>query len=166
MGTGNTQQIDVGHWISRIIAIIIDSVILYIVAWLLFSLLLVPILFLGASSLFWIGYGNWLVLPFISGIFGVFYFVILEVYWGGTIGKRIMGLGVQMTNGNKVTLEKAFIRNISKIHPILLLLDWLIAFVTPGDDRRQKYSDRIAGTTVVQASQALIVTSSSSNNSK
>lgn len=30
-----------------------------------------------------------------------------------------------------------------------LLLDWLIAFVKPGDDQRQKHTDRIAGTIVV-----------------
>ncbi len=161
MGTGSTQQFDVGHWILRIIAIIIDNIILYVVAWLLLALVLTPLLFLGAPSLFWLGF-DWLVLPFVSGILGVLYFVILEVYWDGTLGKKIMGLRAQMTNGNKVTLDKAFIRNISKIHPLLLLLDWLIAFVTPGDDRRQKYTDRIAGTTVVQVSQAFVAISPSS----
>jgi hypothetical protein len=34
------------------------------------------------------------------------------------------------------------------------LLDWVLGVVTPGPDQRQKYSDRIAGTTVVQVSQA------------
>jgi uncharacterized RDD family membrane protein YckC len=63
-----------------------------------------------------------------------------------------------MTNGNKVTLDKSFIRNISKIYWLLLLLDWIVALVTPGADRRQKYTDRIAGTTVVQTSQAFIAT--------
>ena len=160
MGTGSTQQIDVGHWVLRLIAIIIDSVIFLLIAWLLQSFVLVSLLFSG--DLFWLAYGNWLVLPFVAGILEVLYFVILEVYWGGTIGKRVIGLRVQMTNGNRVTLDKALIRNISKIHPLLLLLDWLFAFVTPGDDRRQKYTDRIAGTTVVQVSQAFVAISPSS----
>jgi len=86
----------------------------------------------------------------------VLYFVFLDVYWGGTIGKRVMGLHVQMVNGGKVPIGKAFIRNISKIYWIFLLLDWLIGVATPGADRRQKYSDRIAGTTVVQTGRALV----------
>lgn len=166
MGTGSTQQIDVGHWVLRFIAIIIDSIICFVIAWLLLSLVLVSLLFSGASYLFWLGYGNWLVLPFVAGILQVLYFVILEVYWGGTIGKRIIGLRVQMTNGNKVAIDKAFIRNISKIYWILLLLDWLVAFVTPGDDRRQKYTDRIAGTTVVQVSQTFVEISPPSETGK
>ena len=77
-----------------------------------------------------------------------------------------MGLAVQMTDGNKVALDKAFIQNLSKIYPIFLLLDWLIAFVTPGNDRRQKYTYNIAGTIVVQKSQAFIAVASSSDTSK
>ena len=158
MGTENIPQIDVGHWVLRFIALIIDSIILGIVAWILSSFVLVSLLFSGAAYSIWLGYGNFLILPLILGILEVLYFAILEVAWGGTIGKRLMGLTVQMTNGNKITLDKAFIRNISKIYWLLLLLDWIIALVTPGADRRQKYSDRMAGTTVVQASQAFVAT--------
>jgi uncharacterized RDD family membrane protein YckC len=64
-----------------------------------------------------------------------------------------MGLEVQLVKGGRISLDKSFIRNISKIFPLFLFLDWLIAVVTAGTDRRQKYSDRIAGTTVVQVSQ-------------
>ena len=91
---------------------------------------------------------------FILGIIEVLYFVFLEVSWdGATIGKKIMGLKVQMTNGSKVTFDKSLIRNISKIFWIFLILDWLLGVLSPGSDPRQKYTDRIAGTTVVQVSQ-------------
>jgi len=166
MGTGSTQQIDVGHWVLRLIALIIDSIILGIVAWILLSFVFVSLLFTGDLYSLWLGYGYTLIFPFVVGILQVLYFAILEVAWGGTIGKRFLGLQVQMTNGNKVTLDKAFIRNISKIYWIFLLLDWLIAFVTPGDDRRQKYTDRIAGTTVVQVSQAFVAISPPSETGK
>ena len=159
MGTGSNQQFDMGHWVLRIIALIIDSIIIGIVVWILLSFVFISLLFTGALYSLWFDYGYTLVFPFILGILEVFYFAILEVAWGGTIGKRLMGLQVQMTNGNKVTLDKAFIRNISKIYWIFLLLDWIIALVTPGADRRQKYSDRMAGTTVVQTSQAFIAMS-------
>ena len=60
-----------------------------------------------------------------------------------------------MVKGGKVTIDKSFIRNISKFYAfeILLFLDWVIAVVTPGPDRRQKFTDRWAGTTVVQIKQ-------------
>ena len=83
----------------------------------------------------------------------VLYFLYAEVAWGGTLGKRIMGLRVQTVNGGKINYSQSFIRNISKIFWVFLLLDWLIGIATPGD-RRQKYSDRMAGTVVVQVNQA------------
>jgi len=92
------------------------------------------------------------VFPFIVGLLMVLYVLYTEVNWGGTIGKRILGLRVQKVSGGRITYGQSFIRNISKIHPLLLLLDWLIGIATPGD-RRQKYSDRMAGTVVVQESQ-------------
>jgi uncharacterized RDD family membrane protein YckC len=72
-----------------------------------------------------------------------------------------MGLEVQLSAGGRISLEKSFVRNISKIFPLLLFLDWLIAIVTPGDDRRQKLTDRWAGTTVNQVKQVLQLTSPS-----
>jgi uncharacterized RDD family membrane protein YckC len=153
MGTGSTQQFDMSHWILRVIALIIDSIIIGIVVWILLSFVLISLLFTGTFYDVWLGYGYTLIFPFALGILEVFYFAILDVAWGGTIGKRLLGLQVQMTNGSRVTLDKAFIRNISKIYWIFLLLDWIVAIATPGDDRRQKITDRMAGTTVVQKSQ-------------
>ena len=79
--------------------------------------------------------------------------MILDTAWGGTIGKRLLGFQVQMVNGGKVPYDKSFIRNISKIYGLFLFLDWLIGVVTAGD-KRQKYTDRIAGTIVIQVKQA------------
>jgi len=154
MGTGSSPQFDLGHWVLRLIALIIDGIIFAIISWILSLLLFVPLLFTGALFGFWATWGYVLVLPFVAGILWVLYSVILEVSWGATIGKRILGLQVQTVSGSKITIDKAFIRNISKIFWLFLILDWLVAVATPGADRRQKYSDRIAGTTVVQVSQA------------
>jgi uncharacterized RDD family membrane protein YckC len=166
MGTGSSQQLDIGHWVLRLVALIIDSIILGIVAWILLTILFVPLLFSGALYSFWLGFGNFLILPFVIGILEVLYFAFFEVSMGATIGKKILGLQVQTVSGGKVPFDKAFIRNISKIYPLFLLLDWIIAVVTPGPDQRQKYSDRIAGTTVVQVSQAFASMSQSSAQSQ
>ena len=140
--TTDTGQLDETHWIYRIIAYIIDYIIIGIpVAIISFLVIIVP----------WWGA---FLLPLLVGSIHLFYFMILDSAWGGTVGKRILGLQVQTLNGSKVPFDKSFIRNISKIYGLFLLLDWLIAVITPGVDKRQKYTDRYAGTTVVQSKQA------------
>ena len=90
----------------------------------------------------------------ISGVLMIAYSAFAEANWeGATLGKRLIGLKVQTIDGKKISLDKALVRNISKIYPVLPLIDWIIGIVTPGDDRRQKYTDRIVGTTVVQVSE-------------
>jgi uncharacterized RDD family membrane protein YckC len=148
--TGQSMQIDLGHWLLRLIAYVIDAIIISVIAVILWVVLILPFLFMGivVGDFFgwaWIG-----AFPFLVGILLVLYVFYAEVNWGGTLGKRILGLRVQTVSGGRITYSQSFIRNISKIHPLFLLLDWLIGIATPGD-RRQKYTDRIAGVTVVQA---------------
>jgi uncharacterized RDD family membrane protein YckC len=152
MTTESSGQLDFMHWLIRLIAYIIDSIIIAIPTAIIWFIITLAVIFSPLS--FFAAYGFYLLFPFILGIIEVLYFVILDVSWGATIGKRVLGLQVQMVNGGKVPFDKAFIRNISKIFWLFLVLDWLIAIVTPGADRRQKYTDRMAGTTVVQVKQA------------
>jgi uncharacterized RDD family membrane protein YckC len=94
------------------------------------------------------GIFNWLTLPFVMGLLYVLYFTITESIYGYTMGKRLVNLKVMKANGKKPTLKSAFIRNISKIHVFLLLLDTLGGFFT-SKDTHQRYVDQIANTTVV-----------------
>jgi uncharacterized RDD family membrane protein YckC len=150
--TGQSMQIDLGHWILRLIAIVIDAVIVGIIVAILFFVLFIPLLFVGAVGGLYAAWGWILFWPLAIGLLMFFYFLYAEVNWGGTLGKRVMGLRVQTTKGGRISYNQSFIRNISKIYWIFLLLDWLIGIATPGD-RRQKYMDRIAGTLVVQVNQ-------------
>jgi uncharacterized RDD family membrane protein YckC len=154
MTTESSGQLDFMHWLIRLIAYIIDSIIIFIVTTILGIIIavIVALSVLTTGSLFFYG-GIWLTFG-LFGLLSILYFIILDVYWGATIGKRVMGLEVQLVKGGRISLDKSFIRNISKIFPLFLFLDWLIAVVTPGADRRQKYTDRYAGTTVVQVRQA------------
>jgi uncharacterized RDD family membrane protein YckC len=149
--TTEIEQIDWMHWIYRLIAYIIDSIIIAIPTYIVWFIITLAVSFSPLS--FFAVYGIALVFPFIFGIIEVLYFAVLDVMWGATIGKRILGLQVQMVNGGKVPFGKAFIRNISKIYWIFLLLDWLIGIVSTGD-KRQKFTDRFAGTNVIQVKQA------------
>jgi uncharacterized RDD family membrane protein YckC len=151
MGTESSSQIDMNHWLYRFLAYVIDSIIIFIPVYIIWNFVFWSIFWSGAWWM--LGYGSWLLLPFFFGIIEVLYFAILDVSWGATIGKRVLGLQVQMVNGSKVQFGAAFIRNISKIYPLFLLLDWIIGIATPGSDRRQKYTDRMAGTTVVSVKQ-------------
>ena len=159
MTTSSSGQFDLSHWLLRLIAYIIDGIITGIVA----SIIWFPISFAAAFSgayLFFVW--GWLGFSFVWGVIQVIYFTILEVYWGASIGKRVLGFQVQMVNGSRVQTDKALIRNISKILWPFLILDWLIGVATPGADRRQKYTDRIAGTTVVSIRQAFTAPPASS----
>lgn len=145
---GQPSEIDWNHWIYRLVALIIDAVAIAIIAGIIYLFILVPLLWTGISVVapWW---GGIFYFPFIQGLLWVLYSAILDVTWGATIGKWVMGMQVQMLNGGRVDLGKAFIREITKIYPLFLLLDWIIAVATPGSNRHQRYFDRIAGTTVV-----------------
>ena len=156
--TTEIEQINWTHWIYRLIALIIDSIITGIVGGIIYWILLIPLLFtsttvFGITVLSTPWWGGVFLLPFIYGLILVLYSAILEVSWGGmTVGKKLLGLQVKTTSGGKVTFDKAFLRNISKIYWLLLLLDWLLGILTPGN-KMQKYTDRMAGTVVAQTNQ-------------
>ena len=130
------------HWIKRLIAYIIDSIIVGAAATILFAIVLFPVL-IGNPFAF----VNVFSFPFAMGLLYILYFPIAETMYGATIGKRLLGLKVVTESGGKLSFEKAFIRNISKIHQVLLLLDLIGGLVT-STDLHQKYTDRIANTTV------------------
>jgi uncharacterized RDD family membrane protein YckC len=131
------------HWIKRVIAIVIDSIIVGFAATVL-SIAVLFLLFL--ANPFW--FFNWLSFPFAMGLIYVLYFTIADSIYGGTIGKMVVGLKVTIVDGGRPSLERSFIRNISKIYWVLLILDVIGGFFI-AKDPHQKYSDHIAHTTVV-----------------
>lgn len=141
------------HWIRRLIAFIIDSIIVAIGTFIIAAIILIPFLITAAlTGLPWFLF-NPFAFPFFAGILSVLYFALLESWYGWTFGKRIMSLEVEKVDGQKPPLDAAFIRNASKIYWILVLLDVIIGLATPGDPQ-QKVTDRIAGTTVTSTTAA------------
>jgi len=137
---GRDRQLQ-DHWIRRLIAAIIDGIIILIVSGVISFLLLFPLIVIGATLF------TGLVFPLISGILWLLYASFTETGLG-TIGKQVVHLKVTTIDGRPASLDRTFIRNISKIYPLFWLLDVVIGMATPGDPH-QKYSDRFAGTTVV-----------------
>lgn len=131
------------HWIKRIVALIIDSVLVGIATTILLIAFFLPMIFTNFMNFF-----NLLSFPFAMGIFYLLYFSLAETMYGSTLGKRMLGLKVIAVDGERPSFDKAFIRNLSKIYWVLLILD-VIAGLLVSKDPNQKYSDLIAGTTVI-----------------
>jgi len=135
------------YWIRRLVAFIIDSIIIIACTLIIIAIIAIPLIILGVMT----GFPWYLLDPFLFlffvGILSVLYFTFFETYYGSTFGKRIMNLKTTKLDGQKPSLDLVFIRNLSKIYWVLVLIDTVIGLATPGDPH-QKLSDRYAGTIV------------------
>jgi uncharacterized RDD family membrane protein YckC len=143
------------HWFIRVVAYIIDWIIVTIVTAVI-ALIIGAIVGFASIAISGPTFANFFV-PFsafgveffgLSGLFFLLYFAFGEVLYGKTIGKSLLGLRVITTDGSRLDLAKTFIRNVSKIYWLLLLLDLIGGFflkVKPG----QRYLDKIANTIVI-----------------
>lgn len=151
-------QVDMGtHWLLRIVAALIDSIPWAVIGWVIWWVLIwngtgAP-LYRSLAGMWWLVYV--FLMPILYGLLYVIYCTIMESSASAaTLGKRVMGLKVQMLNGSKAPSNKVLTRNISKILWFVFLIDIIIGFATRGPDPRQRYFDRMAGTTVVSVRQA------------
>ncbi len=129
-----------GSWGRRFIALVIDAVIITLFSWILVALIY-PVV-ASTNSLQILGY--WLILvAFII----IVYFTYFEGKYGVTPGKNLMKLKVKAQNG-EMSYNKAFIRNLSKILWLPLIVDLLVGFIFGSP--RQRYLDRLAKTEVVK----------------
>ena len=140
------------YWVKRVVALVIDYVVMGIAVGIIGAMVFLPFAISGLFSggIFMPGAALWNigVFPFAIGLLMLLYFPISESHWGATFGKSVMGLKVTTMSGKRPTLGQAFIRNISKIYWLLLLLDAIVGLATESD-YKQKFSDRYAGTVVV-----------------
>lgn len=165
------------HWIKRAIAYIIDSVILYVIS---FIIIMIGVMFLIGSVIGGAMAGNpvagvagGFAIMFIFILIAIVFTILYWIYFdakGGTPGKKILKLTPVALQG-QMTYSKAAIRNGSKIvggfigavvegaigiifvglaiEFIIVLLDMYLG-ITSSDDPRQKYTDNLAGTTVIR----------------
>jgi len=137
------------YWFKRLIALIIDGIIIGIVVVVIFALIAAMV---ALPGYFAYGYAPLSVLfggvTIVVGILLILYFPIAEVTRGATIGKSVMKLKVVGKNGGNPNFVEAFVRNISKIYWLLLLLDVIVGLATQ-KGYQQKFSDHVMGTSVV-----------------
>ncbi len=129
------------HWLRRLIAVIIDGILIWIVVQIIAFFVTLPALITGVPIIF-------TSFDFLSGILHFLYAAVIEATWGATIGKQIMNLKTTRLDGGKATLDRTLLRNLSRIHGLFWLIDVVVGMATVGDPH-QKILDRYAGTTVV-----------------
>jgi uncharacterized RDD family membrane protein YckC len=123
------------HWITRFLAIELDYIIMVFVTGLVKDLVFTD------WSISMIDYF------LMMGAISFLYFVITESILRYTLGKRMFDLKVVTVKGNKPSFKEVFIRNISKIVFVFLILDVIGSWFT-AKNLHQRYVDKIAHTTV------------------
>ncbi len=145
------------HWARRAVAYIIDVVAVSAVVYFLLLVLTfpaIPSIFVSPfPGWFWL-WGFWL--GGIASLIVLAYFVLADALFGRTLGKELLGLRVTRVDGRRVDLWASFIRNLSKIAFVLLIIDVAVGLGSHGDGR-QKYSDRYIGTTVEATTTSRII---------
>jgi len=142
------QAVGVGR---RAVAVIIDSIILfvvgYVVAMLTGTTTGTGFAMTGAPAFIWFG----LCLA---------YFVVLEAMQGATLGKRVMGLKVVKQDGSAMDWQASIIRNILRIIDgfFFYLVGAIVVWVSKS---RQRLGDMAAHTLVVRTAQSDVATAES-----
>lgn len=140
-------------WIRRVIAFIIDSIILLVVLAVVSAVLALALLVPSLIFSFDIYGGLFSGFSALLGLVIVWgYYTLFEGSMSATIGKSVMNLRV-IPLRSRMSFTKAFVRNITKawipIIGLLFVLDLIIGLVTEGDPR-QRFSDVVADTRVVE----------------
>lgn len=142
---------------KRIVAYVIDVVAVSVVVYFLMLVIafpIVPAVFFGQTFPFVWFWGFWL--GGIASLIVLAYFVLAEAVFERTLGKELLGLKVTRQDGKRMDLWSSFVRNISKLSFVLLVIDLAGGLGTHGDGR-QKYSDRYIGTTVETTNTSRII---------
>lgn len=152
-----------GFWL-RLVAAIIDGLILSAVNWIILLPILAAIGFSASSAFPFSGFTNpdeldvAALIASLTAMFGVAWIVqkIVDLLYHsllesskfqGSFGKVALGIIVTDTDGNKLDFTKALIRNVCKfISSAILFIGYIMAGFT---EKKQALHDIIAGTLVV-----------------
>ena len=125
-------------WGKRFAALIIDFLIVILITW-VFIAVVYPLI--AAANIFG-ALNYWLI---VTVVIVMAYFTYFEGKLGTTPGKNVMKIEVVVDNG-EMNYQKAFIRNLSKILGIPLILDIIVDYLA--GNSKLRYLDEVAGTDV------------------
>jgi hypothetical protein len=133
LGHNRTFQV---HWLKRLLAFCIDLAFVFAPLWIL-------LYYAGQRAA--VAYGLW------GGVALYLYSTSTEALLRRTIGKYIVGLEVRSVRG-PLTFAKCAVRNVPKLFWFAFpVLDAIAGLIVEGDPR-QRWSDKVLGTTVAQSS--------------
>lgn len=137
------------YWVKRLIAFVIDAVVVYLVIGIMIAAAALPAFFAGLFVP-----GSSAHFAFLGGFIGtlaslilVLYFTFAEGAYGKTVGKHVMGLRVTTDSGQTPTYGTSLLRNISKVYWVFLLLDVIVGLALDLGYMK-KFSDKFLGTKV------------------
>ncbi len=126
-------------WGQRFVALMVDIIILTLLMWIL-SAIIYPLI--AAVGIFTV-LNYWGLL---AALIIIVYFTYMEGKSGSTLGKRLLKLRVKALEGN-LNYKKSFIRNISKILWVPIILDVILGFAL--GDSNDRFLDKVSRTFVV-----------------
>ena len=129
-----------GLWKKRFVALVVDFLIITLLLYVIVAVIY-PVI---ALTNLYVLFNIWILL---AAILIIAYFTYFEGKYGTTPGKSVMKLKTRAIKGD-MTYRTAFIRNLSKILWIPLIVDVLIGFAR--GKPRERYLDRLAKTEVVK----------------
>ena len=127
-------------WGRRFVALIVDIIILTLFMYIVTAVIF--LLFAGVGIFSVLNY--WI---FMAAIIIIVYFTFMEGKTNSTLGKNLLKLQVMTFNGN-MGYKKAFIRSLSKILYIPLIVDVLLGFIF--GDSNDRILDKVSDTYVVR----------------
>jgi len=139
MGAVTAPTTKYASWIQRLVALIIDCVLVGIV-----NMIINFVLTMSLGHLI-----GGIVGSCVGLAIGIGYFSYMESSEKqATFGKNAMGIMVTDENGQRITMSKAVVRYLSKIvSTVTLMIGWFMPLFTA---KKQALHDIIAGTLVVE----------------
>jgi uncharacterized RDD family membrane protein YckC len=135
---------------DRFVAIIIDVILLGIINYVFLGIFggIMGSMFFSSNPLY-VFSKTWLIFTYVVQLaVSGSYFVFLQHEWGYTIGRKIMGVHVEMSDRTRPDLRTFLVRYVSSLlSGFILLIGYLLALTDP---KMRTLHDRMAGTIVVK----------------
>jgi len=143
--TSGQKIIDLAGWGDRIIAYLIDIILVGIILGIIKSIILIPSYFIGGTVgvprfIPWTDWG-------LDNLFWFVYFTFMDLSYGQSIGKMIMKIRITNLEGGPIDLRQAAIEGFGKafLLPLDVILGWIFT-----NEKSQRIFTNLAHTIVVK----------------